>query len=100
MSFAHFKTFTTDHTQCGAADVSDFPVLLSVSDTDLRHVSDGGLVQSTSGFDIRPFSDAAYSNALTFQLVRYTSSGATGILEMYVLLCTLPHSDDLLSYLA
>src|SRR5678815_5877388 len=98
MSFAHFKTFTTDHAQCGAADVSNFPVLLRVTDADLKTVGNGGYVQSSRGFDIRPFSDAAFSAALTFQLVKYDA--ATGLLEMYVSLPTLTHATDVVSYLA
>tara|TARA_B100000809_G_C15121778_1_gene524576 strand:- start:1170 stop:2813 length:1644 start_codon:yes stop_codon:yes gene_type:complete len=36
----------------GAAPLTNFPVLISVTDTDLRTTSNGGSVENTSGFDI------------------------------------------------
>ncbi|MCX5999089.1 MAG: DUF2341 domain-containing protein, partial [Chloroflexi bacterium] len=50
--YSYRKTITIDHTQV-AADLSGFPVLVSISsDNDLRTTGNGGYVQSSSGYDI------------------------------------------------
>lgn len=98
MAFGYYKTFTTDHTQAGSADTANFPITISVTDADLKTVANGGKVQNSSGFDIRPYSDAGLTSALTFQLVFY--DGTNGILEMHVLVSNLSVSSDLVSYLA
>jgi hypothetical protein len=69
-----------------------------LTDVDLKSTSNGGFVQSLSGFDIRPFSDVGLTTALTFELVSYAPT--TGVLEMHIKLSTLSHTIDTVIYLA
>ncbi|MGH9461100.1 MAG: LamG-like jellyroll fold domain-containing protein, partial [Vicinamibacteria bacterium] len=54
--FACARTITIDHTKVGLDDnpgaLTDFPVLLDITDVDLRTVPNGGNVQSANGYDI------------------------------------------------
>jgi biopolymer transport protein ExbB len=98
MAFGFYKTATVNHLQCGTVNSSNWPLRLAVTDADLKTVGNGGSVQSASGFDIRPYSDAGLTTALDFELVAYTPT--TGLLEMYVRLPTLSVSVDVVVYLA
>lgn len=98
MAFGYYKTFTADATQAGTADSTNFPITISVTDADLKTTGNGGYVQSSSGYDIRPYSDSGLTSALTFELVYYNAS--TGQLEMHVKVGTLSHTTNLVSYLA
>lgn len=51
-SYTSSGTITLDHTQCGTADSTDFPVLVQFTNTKLKTVANGGQVQNASGFDI------------------------------------------------
>ena len=98
MAFGYFKTFTVDHTQCGTADSTDFPITIWITDADLKTVGNGGYVQNASGYDIRPYADGLLTVPLTFELVYY--DGVNGILEMHVKVSTLNHVSDVIYYLA
>lgn len=100
MAFSYYKSVTADHTQCGTADSTDFPVTIWVTDADLKTVANGGFVTSTSGYDIRPYADSALTSALTFELVAGTYVATTGALEMHVKVPTLSHTTDTVFYLA
>jgi hypothetical protein len=51
--FAWSKQLTVDHTKVsGSNDFTDFPLLVHVTDPELKHVSFGGLVEHMEGFDI------------------------------------------------
>lgn len=97
-AFSYYKTFTTDATQAGTADSTNYPITISVTDADLKTVGNGGFVQNANGYDIRPYSDSGLTSALTFELVYYNAS--TGQVEMHVLVGTLSHTTNLVSYLA
>jgi len=98
MAFSYYKAAATNHNQCGTVNSIDWPLQIAVIDADLKMVSNGGFVQSTSGFDIRPFADAALTVPLTYELVTYIP--ATGQLEMYVKLPILSVTADIVVYLA
>lgn len=100
MAFGYYKSVTINHTQCGTADSTDFPVTIWVTDADLKTVGNGGFVQNSSGFDIRPYSDSALTTALTFELVAGTYVATTGAVEMHVKIPTLSHTADTVFYLA
>ncbi len=52
--YSYRKLVTVDRTKMsGSADLTNFPVLLSVTDTALRTTGNGGRVQSSTGLDIR-----------------------------------------------
>lgn len=98
MAFSYYKTFTVDYTQAGTSDSTNFPVTIFVTDTDLKTTGNGGYVQNTNGYDIRPYSDSALTTALTYELVNYTAS--TGVIEMHVKIPTLSSSANVTYYLA
>lgn len=98
MAFSYYKAFTTDATQAGSADSTNFPITINVTDTDLRTAGNGGYLQNANGYDARPYSDTALTGALTFELVYYNAT--TGQLEMHVKVGTLSHTVNLASYLA
>jgi hypothetical protein len=100
MAFTYYKTVTIDHTQCGIVDSTDFPVAIWVTDADLKTVANGGKVQNSSGYDIRPFSDSGLTIALTYELVASTYVATTGAVEMHVKIPTVSASSDTLFYLA
>jgi hypothetical protein len=61
---------------------ADFPVLISLTDNDLRTVGNGGTVQNASGFDIGFFGDAGLTTRLAHEVERY--DGASGDLRAWV----------------
>lgn len=68
----------------------NFPVLVSFTDARFKDVAHGGTVQSSSGFDIRPYLDVGLSVPLVYELERYNP--ATGELIMWVKVASLSSS--------
>ncbi len=70
----------------GAAQVpstqTDFPKLSYPTDNRFKTIGNGGHVANANGYDIRPYSDAALTTPLTYELVYYNAS--TGQFEMHV----------------
>src|SRR3989344_3524924 len=103
-AFVYYKSVTLAEAQSGTADSTDWPLTIALgygpqaADADLKTVANGGYVQNSSGYDIRPYSDSALTTALTFELVNY--DGVNGKLEMYVKIPTLSASTDTVIYLA
>jgi hypothetical protein len=97
MSFGFYTPFPVDHTKCGASDSTDFPVGIIVTDARFKSVGNGGHVQSSSGFDLRPYADTSATTAYTFELVSYDPT--TGRIEMWVKVPTLSHTVDTPIYL-
>src|SRR3989344_6655431 len=103
-AFGYYKSVTLAEAQSGTADSTDWPLTIALgygpqaADADLKTVANGGYVQNSSGYDIRPYSDSALTTALTFELVNY--DGVNGKLEMYVKIPTLSASTDTVIYLA
>ncbi len=87
---------TIDHTKVPSTQ-TDFPVLISITDARLKTVGNGGHVQNSSGFDIRPFSDTGCASPLTYELERY--NGSTGEVVMWVKIASLSSSSDTVIYL-
>ncbi|MBN1597500.1 MAG: LamG domain-containing protein, partial [Bacteroidales bacterium] len=50
--YRYQKTISVDETQVAGGTHNDFPVLISMQDNDLRHVSQGGHVENINGYDI------------------------------------------------
>lgn len=100
MAFAFVTPITIDHTKCGAADSTNFAV--GIIDNSglarLKSVGNGGHVQSSSGFDIRWYSDLGLTTALTYELVFYDP--VTGKIETWVKVPTLSHTVDTVIYMA
>src|SRR3990167_2897975 len=103
-AFSYYKSITLAEAESGTADSTDWPLTIALgygpqaADADLKTVANGGYVQNSSGYDIRPYSDSALTTALTFELVNY--DGVNGKLEMYVKIPTLSASTDTVIYLA
>src|SRR3989338_1440853 len=101
-AFSYYKSITL--AEAGTAAPTDWPLTIALgygpqaADADLKTVANGGYVQNSSGYDIRPYSDSAITTALTFELVNY--DGVNGKLEMYVKIPTLSASTDTVIYLA
>ncbi len=100
MAFTYYKSVTIDHTQCGATDSTDFPVAIWITDADLKTIANGGKVQNSNGYDIRPYADAALTIPLNFELVASTYVPTTGAFEMHVKIPTVSHTSDTVFYLA
>ncbi len=97
MAFTGSRTITIDHTKCGAANSTDFPVLFAGTYAYLATVANGGSVTSSSGHDICFFSDSGLTTALDWELVEYDPT--TGKLEAHVRVGTLSASTDTVFYL-
>src|ERR1700690_2699336 len=48
MAYTYTRSLTIDHTKCGGSDSPSFPVLVSLSDTTLKTVGNGGHIQHTT----------------------------------------------------
>lgn len=73
---------------------TNFPKLSYPTDNRFKTVGNGGHVANANGYDIRPYSDAALTAPLTYELVYYNAS--TGQFEMYVKIPSL--SDGYVTY--
>lgn len=98
MAFGYYKAITIQTGQVPTSQ-SSFPVLLPflAGDADLATIAHSGKVQSSSGYDIRPYSDAGLSSALTYELVPGTYDATAGSFEMWV---NVTAQDGLVIYLA
>jgi hypothetical protein len=96
-------SITIDHTKVGASDSTNFPMLISGTyagggGPDLRSVSNGGNVQSASGYDIYFYSDATLTTRLCAERVAWNA--ATGQIEAWVKVPTVSHTADSVIYAA
>ncbi len=83
MSFTYYTPFVVAGGQVPSTQ-TNFPVLICVTDTRFKTVGNGGHVESSSGYDLRPCSNATLTSALTFELVPGTYSPTAGSFEMWV----------------
>ncbi|MEX2596453.1 MAG: DUF2341 domain-containing protein [Salibacteraceae bacterium] len=75
--FGFSKTITIDHEKVsGSAPLQQFPVLISLSDNDLRTVANGGNVESASGYDVL-FVDGGSGQQLAHQIETYNPATGT-----------------------
>jgi hypothetical protein len=89
-SFGYYSPISINSAQVPSTQ-TDFPVLVSVTDARFKTVGNGGHVQNTSGFDIRPYSDSGLTTAITgYELERYNAS--TGEVVMWVKVASLSSS--------
>ncbi len=72
-------------------DISNFPVLVSLTDNDLRTTGNGGFVENVNGYDII-FTAANGTTILSHELEEY--NGATGEIVFWVRFPTLGHVVD------
>lgn len=61
---------------------TDFPVLVSQIDNRFKTIGNGGHVNNSNGYDIRPYLDSSLGTQLSYELERYNAS--TGEVVMWV----------------
>lgn len=92
IGFGYFKQITIQSSGVvGGADLTNFPVLISFTDTDLRTVANAGHVQNTSGYDI-VFTSSDCLTKLSHQIERYVAT--TGEYVAWVKIPTLSASSN------
>lgn len=69
------------------ATLTDFPVLVSITNNDFKLIANGGYVANANGYDIRFFSNLLLTSALPFVLKFY--DGTTGQIAFWVKLSTM-----------
>lgn len=90
--FSFRKKFQVNSGQVsGSSDLNNFPVLVSVTDADLRSTGNGGNVESPNGFDIT-FTSSDGTTRLDHQLESYDAS--TGEVIAWVRFPTLSATSD------
>ena len=90
MAFTYYSPISVNAAQVPSTQ-TDFPILISVTDNRFKSVGNGGHVQSSSGFDIRPYSDSGLTTAITgYELERYNAT--TGEVVMWVKIASLSSS--------
>ncbi len=96
-SWGYRKQITVDKNKvAGGSDLSNFPMLFSVTDNDLKYTSFGGKVGKTDGTDILITSSDG-STKLSHQIDKYASS--TGETVIWVRIPTLSVSTDTVLYI-
>ncbi|WP_425391465.1 DUF2341 domain-containing protein [Ekhidna sp.] len=75
----------------GSADLTNFPVLVSVTDADLRTVANNGNVENTNGYDIT-FTTSDGTTGLNHEISAYTAT--TGAFEAWVNVPTVSYNSD------
>jgi hypothetical protein len=95
--YQYYRAITINHTQVGAADLTNFPVLISGAFSYLKTVANGGRVQSQFAYDIAFFSDSAAAQPLKFE--RNYWDGSTGLSEFWVQIPTISHTIDTVIYM-
>lgn len=97
MAYQYRKTITIDYTKCGTADSTDFPVLISHTDANLKSVGYGGHVSNPLGYDINFYSDSGLTTALSYEVETYDPS--TGQIIAWVKVPTLSATVNTVIYI-
>ncbi len=96
--YSYYRSITIDHTLCGTANSTDFPVLITGTYTYLKTTGNGGNVTNASGYDIAFFSDSGLTSQLKHETVSW--NGSTGAVEYWVKVPTLSYTSDTVIYIA
>ncbi len=91
---AGFGTITIDHTKCGAADTTDYPLAVVGTYAALKNVASGGTLTSVN--NVAFYSDAGHTTLLKFERVFHSLT--TGKVEYHVKIPTLSVSSDTVIY--
>jgi biopolymer transport protein ExbB len=89
-------TLTIDHTKCGVANTTDYPLLVRSTITNLKTIANGGLVANVNGYDIGFYSDAGLTTLLDFEIESWNAT--TGAIIAWVRVPTLSASVDTVVY--
>src|SRR3989338_7616401 len=97
-AFTYSRSITIDHTKV-SANLSDFPVEVTLTNvTSLKNPAGGGHVQSSSGYDVYFYSDAALTSRLAAEREKFDGSAGTYI--GWVKVPTLSPTSDAVIYMA
>ena len=94
-SYSFYKQLTILSSRV-PSDMTDFPVLISFSDPDIRLTSDGGAVENSSGYDLAFSTSSSCENLsfLDYQIESYSSNVTTGTLVAWVRVPNLSSTTD------
>jgi len=98
IQFTGWRSITVDHTLCGSADSTNFPLMVSGTYSYLKTTGNSGDLTSSSGYDVKFYSDSALINELKYERVFW--SGSTGYSEFVVKVPTLTYAADAVIYMA
>lgn len=96
MAYSFSRSVTIDHSLCGSADSSNFPVLFAGTYSWLATVANGGGVQNSNGYDIAFSSDSAGLTPLSWEIDSY--SPTTGAVAFWVKVPTVSHTTNTVFY--
>lgn len=91
------RNITVDHTQAGSTNSSNFTVLVSLSDTTLKTIANGGNVSNSNGYDILFYSDNVFTSLLNWEMEFYDP--VNGVMIAWVYLPTVSHTVDTVFYM-
>ena len=92
------RSITIDHTKCGSANSTDFPLYVYISDATFKTVANGGHVQNSSGSDVLFYTDSGLGTQIASELESYDA--ANGIVRAWVKVATLSSSADTVIYVS
>ena len=90
MGFTYYGSLVIQASKCGSSSVSNFPLLVSVSDPTLKSTANGGAVTNANGYDIVFTSDQAGTSPLNWEVESWSASAGTWL--GWVQVPTLPAS--------
>ena len=97
VGYPYRRAITIDHTKVPNTDQTNFPLLVSLTDSLLATVTNGGHVTSANGYDIIFASDAGGTNKLDHEIEFYDP--VAGQIIMWVRIPTISHTSDTTIYL-
>ncbi len=86
-TYTHYRVITIAAQSGLSGDLTNYPVLISGTYTYLKTVGNGGLVQSSSGFDIAFYTDNTCTTKLNWEVETWTA--ASGVVNYWVQVPTL-----------
>ncbi len=94
-TWSNRKQITIDHTKVSGGPLTNFPMLFSVTDNDLKFTGSGGKVASSTGLEM-VFTSSDGSTALNYEMESYAST--TGQTIAWVQIPTLSSTVDTIIY--
>ena len=89
--YSAVASISVSHTRAGTADLTNFPLLVAGTYPKMASVANGGLVTSSSGFDVVFSSDSGCTAKMNWQTEYWD---ATGKVAYWVVIPTLSHTND------
>jgi hypothetical protein len=93
--YSDSRMCTVDASLVGSSDLTDFPVPVTDTIADLKHVNHGGTITGSS--NVAFYADAGFTTLLAFERVIHNKT--TGFFEYYVKIPTLSHTTNTVFYM-